>query len=92
MKIRLMKKIEGEWYEDGNFSEQYFEQLVRAYDQARGYADEVKIEIIDTDKITCGDCAHLYVKGMQGFCPYMNGWINVNDYCSRAMRKEADDE
>lgn len=92
MKIRLMKKVEGEWYKDGEFSEKYFEQLVRAYDQASRYADDVKIEIIDNDRVTCGECAHLYVRGMQGFCPYVNGGLNADDYCSRAKRKEAKHE
>lgn len=91
MAIRLMKKIDGKWYEEGVFTEKYQSQLLSAYRSVAQYADDVRLETV-SDLIRCGECAHLYVKGMGGFCPYMNGTLTTLDYCSKAKRKERTDD
>lgn len=38
--------------------------------------------------VRCKDCTNKYLKGMNMYCPHMNGPLRVNDYCNYGKRGE----
>ena len=45
MKFTLLKKLDGEWYCHGCYSDNNVETLCMAYREVTAYADDVKIEV-----------------------------------------------
>lgn len=45
MKFTLYKKLDGEWYRHGSYTDGNVETLCMAYREVTAYADDVKIKV-----------------------------------------------